>query len=61
LITSANRRLGNKSFEEKKKTYEESELILTKGLAKFDQWNRHAVNDRQESMAKLAVASWRFD
>lgn len=61
LLTNVNRALGNKGFEDKKKTFAQSKLLLTQSVADYDYWNRKAVETRQAKMAKLAVAFWRFD
>ena len=60
LLSGVNRALGNKAFEEKKKTYAQSDLVLTSELGAESAWTREAVEERQARLAKLAVASWRF-
>lgn len=61
LLTNVNRSLGNKSFNEKKTTYEQSDLFLTKDLATHDNWDRENVERRQSEMSDLALAYWRFN
>jgi Protein of unknown function (DUF1524) len=61
LLTEANRALGNKAFSEKRKTFARSDLLLTKGIAEFEEWNRRSVDHRQAHLSKLAVALWRFE
>ena len=61
LLTSANRSLGNKAFGEKAKFYAGSGLPLTKAVAMNQKWNRAAVEKRQNALASLAIAAWRFD
>jgi hypothetical protein len=60
LLTAVNRDLGNKPFLKKKEVFARSDLVLTRGIAAWDEWNRQAIEDRQRAMAKLAVAAWRF-
>jgi hypothetical protein len=60
LLADANRALGNKSFEEKKKVFATSRIRITNSIAKFDAWDRAAVEKRQRHFAQLAVAEWRF-
>ena len=60
LLTSVNRSLGNKSFEEKKEVFEQSDLLLTKEIAEKRSWDRTTVDQRQTRLAALAVSYWRF-
>ena len=61
LLTGVNRALGNREFEYKKKFFDNSDLLLTHDIARYEEWNREAVERRQAHMAKLAVALWRFN
>lgn len=61
LLTDVNRALGNKNFDRKKGTFAGSNLLLTSGVAEYEEWNREAVESRQAQMARLAAAFWRFD
>ncbi len=61
LLSGINRKIGNKSFAEKKKIYTKSDLLMTRSLGEFEHWNRDAVEKRQNQMAKLAVSYWRFE
>lgn len=60
LLTSVNKELGSTGFENKKKTYADSELELTKELANISTWDRAEIEKRQTDMAKLAPTIWRF-
>jgi len=60
LLTQVNRSLGNRSFEEKKKVFAQSELTLTKQVSDCEEWTREQVEKRQARMAKLAASHWRF-
>ncbi len=61
LLTGVNRALGNKNFDQKKKIFAESDLLLTSSVAAYEEWNWEAVEKRQEQMSKLTVAYWRFN
>ncbi len=61
LLPGVNRALGNESFERKKSVFADSDLLITREIAEFEEWNRAAVERRQYAMAKLAVALWRVD
>jgi hypothetical protein len=55
-----NRDAARGSFDEKKKTYERSELGITKSIAENEVWSRTMIDQRQAHMAKLAATTWRF-
>ena len=61
LLTGVNRALGNESFERKQEVFAQSDLLTTREITQFEEWNRIAVERRQSAMAKLAVALWRID
>jgi len=61
LLTEVNRRLGREPFATKKQTYGNSRLLTTKEVANHTNWGRAEIEARQANMAKLAVATWRFD
>ena len=61
LLTGINRDLGNKGFSEKKPIYQKSDLVLTKEMGNFPEWERENVEQRQSELAKRAVAYWRFN
>jgi ASC-1-like (ASCH) protein len=60
LLTEINRDLAARSFEEKRKAFAKSSILLTKQVGEYSSWERNAIEKRQEGMAKLAVAAWRF-
>jgi hypothetical protein len=60
LLTEVNRRLARESFDTKKQTYNNSLLISTKEIATYGTWGRREIETRQANMARLAVATWRF-
>lgn len=60
LLADANRALGNKSFAEKRKSFEASKIQTTHSVAQYDEWTPEQIEQRQTHMAKLAVAAWRF-
>jgi len=60
LLTEVNRRLGQLGFAVKQEIYAASRLETTKQLSAVDEWGRKQIEARQANMAKLAVATWRF-
>lgn len=61
LLGSVNKDLANKSFIKKRKSYEKSDLLFTKNVASFSEWNRKSIEKRQQEMAKIAKAAWQFE
>ena len=47
-------------FTEKSVIYKSSMLALTKQLASFAEWTPKSVEDRQQSLADLAIKGWRL-
>jgi len=60
LLADANRALGNKAFSVKRTSYAASRLRTTRSLAKYSDWGRKQIEERQKHLAKLAVTEWRF-
>ena len=60
LLGSANKKLGNSSFDKKKHIYKGSELLLTQKCASEEVWTRKEIEARQNFLASLAVRAWRF-
>jgi hypothetical protein len=59
LRASTNSKVGNVSFEEKKKAYKtSSSLELTKQVLKYERWGPEEISERQAALAKIAVETW---
>jgi hypothetical protein len=61
LSQKINSKLRSASFEEKRKVYEKSELNLTREVAEFDSWDKEAIENRQKSLAGIAVKTWKLE
>lgn len=61
LLSDVNRALGNEGFDRKKAVFAGSDLLTTREISAFGDWDRAALEKRQAAMAKLAVALWRVD
>ncbi|NIT62046.1 MAG: DUF1524 domain-containing protein [Aliifodinibius sp.] len=61
LTVDKNTKLGNESFEEKKRVYSQSSFTLTKNLADFKGWGIDDIEKRQTMLADLAVKTWKID
>ena len=51
----------NGDFAKKCEIYKDSGVALTRKVAEFESWNPAAIDERQRTMAKLAVGVWEFD
>lgn len=58
LMPGANSKLSSKGFEEKKKTYATTDLLLTNMIANYPQWTTEEIEDRQKKLATIAVKTW---
>lgn len=62
LNAKDNRKMGNRTYEEKRPFYENSEFELTRSLARDNsQWLPENMDSRQKWMAKQAASIWRMD
>jgi phage repressor protein C with HTH and peptisase S24 domain len=61
LAEVGNIKAAGKSFSDKKKVLEKSDLLTTKAAAKHSTWDRQNIDHHQAYLAKLAVSTWRFD
>jgi uncharacterized protein with ParB-like and HNH nuclease domain len=59
LDSKLNQSIQNGPFEAKKPTYAGSDLLLTHDLMGYDTWNRDTIDDRQNRLAKAALAIWK--
>ena len=57
-LTGYNPELGAKSFDDKKKLYESSNISMTSRLAKVQSWNEEAIIQRSEDIANQAIRCW---
>lgn len=58
LNPDLNVKIGGKSFADKKKVFGASPLLLTQAVGKFTKWGPREIDERQESLADLAVKVW---
>lgn len=58
LQAKKNSIIGNKSFAEKRDVLKNSNYALTAEVAEYDQWGIEEIEDRQKSLAQLAVKTW---
>jgi uncharacterized protein with ParB-like and HNH nuclease domain len=59
LNAKRNVSLSNKPYSEKKQTYKDSDVALTREIAEgFKKWTAGAITERTEMLGKRAVKSW---
>lgn len=57
-LTSYNGEMSNKTFEEKKAIYKDSNFYWTRRLEDVDNWQFASINDRSQSLAEEALKIW---
>jgi hypothetical protein len=58
-----NKRVGSKSFEEKKQQLFtlQTEFSLTKSISNFKRWDKDSIDQRQKLLAEHAIKTWRIE
>ena len=57
-LTNYNGEMSNKSFDEKKSVYKNTNYHYTKEIVSYEQWQIGEINDRSDMMAKEALKIW---
>lgn len=57
-LTGFNSELSNKTFENKKTIYQESNIYLNKYFQNIDIWNEDSIKKRAEKLADIAIKKW---
>ena len=60
LQADKNNKIGNLSFEEKKKVYKQSSFLLTNQIAEVDKWDTKSIENRQKVLAELSIKTWQL-
>ena len=60
LSNKLNSNIGNSSFDIKKDIYKKSSFELTKELSEYSAWNTDTISQRQETLADLALKTWKI-
>lgn len=58
LLDEFNKSVSNKSFNEKKEMYKKSDIVITKDLIKFKEWNIGTIIKRQKELGQVAKKRW---
>jgi hypothetical protein len=57
-LTGYNSELSNSPYNEKRKTYVESNFVLNRYFADISHWNANEIERRAESLAEVALSIW---
>lgn len=49
---------GATTFDERRKVFEDSTVELTRGVVAWDEWDAHAIGERQDQLAERANEVW---
>lgn len=60
LAAQINTSLQDKPFAKKVVEYAKSDLLITKDLAQFNDWNATTIAQRQKTLADLALKAWPY-
>ena len=60
LSRKMNQAIRNAPFLEKRETYTVSDILLTRELAGYEEWNAQSIDSRQAGLADLAIDIWAF-
>jgi uncharacterized protein with ParB-like and HNH nuclease domain len=55
-----NKKISNKTFEEKRGFFENNKFKLSSDLNKFEDWDSQSIISRQKSLAKIAKYVWKI-
>lgn len=62
LSARLNTAIKNSPFPEKKPSYEQSELLITKDVAEaYNEWSVNTIDQRQIELAEIAEGIWNFE
>lgn len=57
-LTNYNSEISNKSFDEKKKYYNESNIKITRDINKYEKWTDKEILDRADKLFKIIKKIW---
>ncbi|OAS21365.1 hypothetical protein A8708_31350 [Paenibacillus oryzisoli] len=60
LGSNLNISASNNPFEEKKKNYEKSSILMTKQLTDYSKWDITSIEERTEKLAGIAAGIWKL-
>lgn len=58
LSPTENVKLGTRPFNEKRKVYAQSPVLLTQAVGSYKDWGPTQIDEWQEHLAELAVKIW---
>lgn len=57
-LTNYNSELSNKSFEDKKDYYKDSNIKITRDITKYSNWNKESIHERGKFLYENIIAIW---
>jgi len=57
-ISGYNSELSNKSFDDKKEIFKNSNISLSRNITKFDDWNEESILKRAKELSQTALQIW---
>lgn len=61
LSARLNTQIKNSSFDVKKSSYAQSQIMITRELGEYERWTEAEIEDRQSKIASHAVEIWNFN
>ncbi|MEK6243071.1 MAG: DUF262 domain-containing HNH endonuclease family protein [Pseudomonadota bacterium] len=58
LYKTGNKKVSSKAFAEKKPVLAASNILLTRQIATYPDWDRTSIDARQVELSKIAIAAW---
>lgn len=59
-LTGYNSELGNKSFQDKREQYKDSNIKMCRDVSEYEIWNQESIMDRADKLFELALKIWVF-
>lgn len=59
-ITKYNSEMSNKSFDEKKNIYMDSNIKITRDLLEYEKWDKHSIINRANNLFEIANEIWKI-
>lgn len=58
LPRKLNSKIGNSGFDDKKIVYQNCQMLSTKEITKYDDWNIHTIDERTQKLLEWASKEW---
>lgn len=58
LLWKLNSKISNLGFNDKKIAYKDCQMLSTKEIIKYDDWNVHTIEERTQKLLEWAAKEW---